>query len=117
MGEYHIHIFNALNECFCFCFFVFLQGLMDINIRQTPSYSHSTTIMDMVTLKTMLTAISSIPHTVIIIMVQPLVGGTIFTSQIMQILITTLTLTVTRTPVPTATIICGQEAAVSAQMR
>ena len=90
---------------------------MDISTRQTPSYSHSKTIMDMVTLKTTLTTIIKTPHTVIIIMVQPLVGDTIFTLQTMQILITTLTLTVTRTPVPTATIISGQETTMSAQMK
>ena len=90
---------------------------MDISTRQTPSYSHSRTIMDMVTLKTMLTTITNIPHTVITIMVQPLVGDTIFTLQTMQILITTLTLTVTRTPVPTAMIISGQETTMFAQMR
>lgn len=90
---------------------------MDISTRQTPSYSHSETIMDMVTLKTTLTTIINTPHTVMITMVQPLVGDTIFTLQTMQILITTLTFTVTRTPVPTATIISGQEAAVSAQMK
>lgn len=93
------------------------NGILDISTRQKPSYSHSKTIMDMVTLKKMLTTITNTPHTVITAMVQPLVGDTIFTLQTMQILITTLTLTVTRTPVPTATIISGQEATVFAQMR
>ena len=73
--------------------------------------------MDMVTLKTMLTTITNTPHTVLIVMVQPLVEDTIFTLQTMQILITTLTLAVTRTPVPTATIISGQETTMFAQMR
>ena len=73
--------------------------------------------MDMVTLKTMLTTITNTPHTVITVTVQPLVEDTIFTLQTMQILITTLTLAVTRTPVPTATLISGQEAPVFAQMR
>ena len=90
---------------------------MDISTRQTPSYSHSETIMDMVTLKTTLTTIISTPHTAIMITVQPLVRDTIFTLQTMQILITTLTLTVTRIPVPTATILSGQETTMSAQMK
>ena len=90
---------------------------MDISTRQTPSYTHSRTIMDMVTLKTILTTITNTPLTVIIIMVQLLVADTIFTLQIMQILITTLTLTVTRTPVPTATVISGRETTMSAPMR
>lgn len=93
------------------------NGLLDINTPQTPSYSHSKTIMDMVTLKTMLTAITNTPHTVITVMAQPLVGDTIFTLQTMQILITILTLAVTRTPVPTATIISGQETTMFARMR
>ena len=71
----------------------------------------------MVTLKTTLTTIINTPHTVITIMVQPLVGDTIFTLQIMQILITTLTLTVTRTLVPIATILFGRETTMSVQMR
>lgn len=90
---------------------------MDINTRQTLSYTHLTTIMDTDTLKKTLTTIINTPRTVIPVMAQPLVGGTISTSQIMRILITILTLTVTRTPVPTATIISGQETAMSAQMR
>lgn len=90
---------------------------MDINTRQTLSYTHLKTIMDTDTLKKTLTAIINTPRTVLTVMVQPLVGGTISTSQIMRILITILTLTVTRTPVPTATIISGQETTMSAQMR
>ena len=90
---------------------------MDISTRQKPSYSHSKTIMDTATLKTTLTTIIHTPHTVIIIMVQPLVGDTIFTLQTMQILITTQASAVTRTPVPTATTLSGQEAAVSAQIK
>lgn len=69
------------------------------------------------TLKTTLTAITNTPLTVITVMVQPLVGDTIFTLQTMRTIITTLTLIATRTPVPTATIISGQEATLSAQMR
>lgn len=90
---------------------------MDINTRQTLSYTHLKTIMDTDTLKKTLTTIINTPRTVITVMVQPLVGGTISTSQIMRILITTLTLAVTHTPVPTATVISGQETTMSAQMR
>lgn len=68
------------------------------------------------TLKTILTAITNMPHTPIITMVQLSVGGMIFTFQTMQAVIGILTLVVTRTPVPTATIIYGLETIISAQM-
>lgn len=73
--------------------------------------------MDMDTLKTTLTTTTNTPPTVITIMVQPLVRDTIFTLQTMRIPITTLTLVVSRTPVPIATILSGQETTMSAQMR
>ena len=73
--------------------------------------------MDMDTLKTTLTAIINMPHTANLPMAQPSVGDTIFTFQTMQIVTIILTLIVTRTPVPTATIISGQEAIISAQMK
>lgn len=90
---------------------------MDISTRQTRSYSHLETTMDMDTLKTTLTTIIDTPHTVITVMVLPLVRDTIFTLQTMRTIITTLTLVVTRTPVPIATILSGQETTISAQMR
>jgi len=74
--------------------------------------------MDMATSKTTLTAtIIHTPHIIMIIMVQPLVRDMIFTLQTMQIQITTLTLAASRTPVPTATILSGQEATIFAQMK
>lgn len=63
------------------------------------------------------TNIISMPHTAIITMVQRSVGGTIFTFLPTRIVIIIHTLIVIRTLVPTATIISGQEALVSAQMK
>ena len=73
--------------------------------------------MDMDTLRITSTTIINTPHTAITAMVRPSVGGTIFTLQTMQTVIGILTSVVTRTPVPTATIISGRETAISIQMK
>lgn len=94
--------------------FRLFQGLLDTSTPQTPSYSHSETIMDTDTLKITSISIISMPHTAIITMVQPLVGGTIFTFLPTQIVTIILTLIVTRTQAHTATIISGLEVPVFA---
>ena len=63
------------------------------------------------------TGIIRIPHTAIIAMVQRSVGGTIFTFLPTRIVIIIRTLIVIRTQAPTATIISGQEAILSARMK
>lgn len=90
---------------------------MDTSTQQTPSFTLSKTITDTDTLKMTSTRIIRTPHTAIIAMVQRLVGGTIFMFLPTRVVITIHTLTVIRTPAPTATIISGQEAIISARMK
>lgn len=54
------------------------------------------------------------PHTVFMTVVQLLVVDMTFTSQATQEAVTILTLIVTRTVVPSVTIVCGPEATISA---
>ena len=70
----------------------------------------------MATLKTTSIGTTSMPHTAVIIMVQLLAEGMISIWRIMRAIIITLVLTVTRTQVPTVTIISGLDHLVSAQM-
>ena len=72
--------------------------------------------MDMDTLKMTLTITMNMPRTVLTIMVQPLVVGTISTLQTTQTVTGIPALVVVRTPVPTATITFGQETMISVQM-
>ena len=71
----------------------------------------------MVTLKMTSTPTISMPHTTAIAMVQPLEGVMIFTLQIMQDTIHTLTLVAIRILVPIVIIVSGPEAGTSAQRR
>ena len=70
------------------------------------------------TLKMMRTPTISMPHTVTIIMVQPLAEDMKSTLQTTQDTIITLTLIVValRIQVPIVTVVCGLEAVASAQM-
>ena len=71
----------------------------------------------MVTLKMTSTPTISLPHTAAIAMVQPLEGVMIFTLQIMQDTIQTLTLVAIRILVPIVIIVSGPEVGTSAQRR
>ena len=100
--------------------FVSFQGLMGISIRPTRSFTRCETITGMDTLKMMRTPTISMPHTVTIIMVQPLAQDMKSTLQTTQDTIITLAFLVAalriQVLIPIVPVICGLEAVASAQM-
>lgn len=95
---------------------LFFQGTEATFLHQKPSYFLSKTIKDLDILKGTLPVVITL-CTAITIMVRSSVRDMIFMFQAMQIETIILVLVVARTTFQTATIMCGQEARISAPMR
>ena len=96
------------------CFF--FQGTEATFIHQKPSYFLSKTTKDLDILKGTLPEVITL-CTAITTMVRPSVQDMIFMFQTMQIETIILVFLVARTTFQTATIMCGQEAIISAPTR